>query len=191
MRYITTLLLTVAILCYSGFAWSANCEYCYEKISKDERFCEECSLKFSRNLSGMKFREEKLVNTLNYSREDYENALKELIQFYLDIGYQLRLEKARKELKALNKVPQFKYLETEDKVSNVISPNKNIDEANMLFQDGKMHKNSLNLLNKKAELVSAITRFEKIMNDYPESDKVDDAAYELADIYEGAYFRDY
>ena len=39
---------------------------------------------------------------------------------------------------------------------------------------------------KKTKLKLPETRYEKILNDYPESDKADDAAYTLADIYEGA-----
>jgi TolA-binding protein len=72
-----------------------------------------------------------------------------------------------------------------------ISPSKNIEDANMLFQDGKAYKNPLNIIKRKAKLISAAARFKKILDDYPESDKADDAAYELADIYEGYYFKDY
>jgi len=100
------------------------------------------------------------------------------------------LKKARKELKALNKVPQLKYLSTKEIITD-ISPSKNIEEANILFQDGKAYKSPLNVIKKKAKLVSAVARFKKILDDYPESDKADDAAYELAEIYEGFYFRNY
>lgn len=191
MRYITILLVAVTINFYSSLSWAANCEYCYEKISEGEKYCEECKLKHSRNLSGMKSREEQIINSINSSRESYKDALTELVQFYLDIGYQLRLQKARKELKALNKVPQPKYLLVKEKSIDIISPTKNIEEANILFQDGKSYKNSLSLISKKSKLVTAVKRFKKIIEDYPESDKADDAAYELAEIYEKFHFKDY
>ena len=108
----------------------------------------------------------------------------------MDIGNHLRLKSARKELKALNKVPQRKYLSAKE-VRGVISPSKNIEDANILYQDGKAYTNILNVINKKSKLKSAETRFKKIVDEYPESDKADDAAYELASIYEGAYFKDY
>ncbi|MFQ5963637.1 MAG: tol-pal system YbgF family protein [Candidatus Scalinduaceae bacterium] len=138
----------------------------------------------------MKSREEQILKALDSSRKYYENALMELIQFYLDIGYQLRLQNARKELKALKKVPQPKYLMVKEKAVK-IKPSKNIEEANILFQDGKMYKNSLSPFKKKTKLISALDRFEKLLNDYPESDKVSEAAYEIAEIYESLYFKDY
>ncbi len=191
MKYVTKFLLIISIVSFSSSVLAASCELCYEKISGDEKYCEQCKLKYSRNISEMKSKEEHIINAINSSRESYKNALMELVQFYLDIGYQLRLEKARKELKVLNKVPQPKYLTVKEKVTNVKKPIKNIEEANILFQDGETYKNLLSVINKKTILLTAVKRFKKLMDDYPESDKVDDAAYELAGIYESFHFKDY
>ena len=190
MRNIIILSLIVSIFSISNFAWAASCERCYERIPDGQEFCEACTLNKSRDLSEMKSREEQIVNTIKSSRESYKNALTELIQFYMDIGYHLRVQKARKELKALNKVPQLKYLSAKENVSD-ISPTKNIEEANILFQDGKNYKNILNLTSRKSKLSYAAARFKKILDEYPESDKADDAAYELADVYESHHFKDY
>jgi TolA-binding protein len=140
----------------------------------------------------MKSREIQIANAVISAREGYKSALEEIIQYYMDIGNHLKLKSARKELKALNKVPQRKYLSVKG-VRGVISPskNKNIEDANILFQDGKAYKSPLNIVKRKSKLISAATRFKKILKDYPESDKADDAAYELAEIYEGYYFKDY
>jgi tetratricopeptide (TPR) repeat protein len=70
-------------------------------------------------------------------------------------------------------------------------PARNIEVANILFRDGKMYKRSLNFIKRKSRLLSAIKRFKMIINDYADSDKADDAAYELARIYNGFYFKDY
>jgi TolA-binding protein len=72
-----------------------------------------------------------------------------------------------------------------------INPPRNIEEANILFQDGEVYRNSFSIIKKKSKLRLAETRYKKILNDYPESDKADDAAYELADIYDSYYFKDY
>lgn len=72
-----------------------------------------------------------------------------------------------------------------------IRPAKNIEVANILFQDGRMYKKSLCFWRKRSKLLTAITRFRMIISDYAESDKADDAAYELARIYRSFYFRDY
>ncbi len=190
MRHILSLLVFISIAFISCFTWAASCERCYENIADDKQFCTECELSTSNRLTDMNSREIQIANTVTSARENYRNALEEIIQYYLDIGNHLRLKSARKELKALNKVPQREYLLAEGIITEVI-PSKNIEDANILFQDGKVYKNTLNILKRKSKLISAATRFKKILKDYPESDKADDAAYELAEIYEGYNFKDY
>ena len=190
MRRISFLLMFIPIMCMAGFAWAASCERCYEKIADGKQFCTECELSTSNRLTDMKSREIQIANAVISAREGYKSALEEIIQYYMDIGNHLRMKSARKELKALNKVPQHKYLSIEEVLSE-ISPSKNIEDANILFQDGKAYKNPLNIIKRKTKLISAAARFKKILENYPESDKADDAAYELADIYEGYYFKNY
>ncbi len=190
MRNIIIPLLIVSIFSISSFAWAASCERCYERLPEGQEFCEACSLNKYKDLSEMKSNEGQIINTIKSSRENYKNALTELIQFYMDIGYHSRVKKARKELKALNKIPQLKYLTADEDVSD-ISPSENIEEANILFQDGKNYKNILNLTSRKSKLSYAIARFKKILDEYPESDLADDAAYELAGVLESHHFKDY
>ena len=191
MRSVIVFSLIISILSFSAYAWGDSCDRCYVQIADGEKFCEACTLNSSRDLSEMKSKEEQIANSIKSSRESYKNALMELIQFYLNIGHHHRLQKARMELKALSKVPQSEYLYTRESVSD-ISPTKNIEVANILFEDGKNYKNIFNLsAGGKTNLSNAAVRFKKILDDYPESDKADDAAYELADISEGIDFKDY
>ncbi len=226
MRYIAIFLIAVSIISYSAIAWAEHCEYCYEEISRGERFCSECKLKvdkepseserrlpancelcyekisegerfcmeckhkLSGNGSSIRHREELLVSELNASRESYRRSLVDLIQYYMDVGDHQRLTNSRKELKALNKVPQYKYFIKGPIPENVMST-ENIEAANTLFHNGLVYKNSLNILNKRSNLLFAASRFEVIVKEYPESDKADDAAYELGGIYETFYFKDY
>ena len=177
-------------MCVTGSTWAASCKRCYENIADDKQLCTECELSTSNRLTDMKSREIQVVDAVTSARENYKNALEAMIQYYMDIGNHLRLKSARKELKILNKVPQRKYL-SEKEILTDISPSKNIEDANILFQDGKAYKSPLNILKRKTKLISAAARFKKILENFPESDKADDAAYELADIYEGYYFKDY
>lgn len=190
MRNIIMLSLIISIFSISNFTWAANCELCYERITDAKKFCEACSLHKYRDLTRMKSSEEMIINTIRSSRERYKNALEGLIQLYIDIGYHNRVKKARKELKALNKIPQLKYLSANEDVSD-ISPTKNIEEANMLFQDGQNYMSILNLTGRKSKLTYAVARFKKVLDEYPESDVADDAAYELASLYESHHFEDY
>ncbi len=177
-------------MCIACSTWAASCERCYENIAEGKQFCIECELSTSNRLTDMKSREIQIANAVTSARENYKNTLEEIIQYYMDIGNYLRLKSARKELKALNKVPQRRYL-SEKEILTDISPSKNIEDANILFEDGKAYKNPLNIIKRKTNLIPAAARFKKIIEDYPESDKADDAAYELAEIYEGYYFKDY
>ncbi|MFQ5713086.1 MAG: tol-pal system YbgF family protein [Candidatus Scalinduaceae bacterium] len=159
MKYITTLLLAILLIGYSGLTWAATCEYCYQLISKGEKYCEECKLKSkpARDISGMETGEEQIVDTSEPSRGLHGMELVE-----------------------------------EQTITNIsIRPARDIEVANYLFQDGKMYKKSLCFFNKGSKLLFAIKRFKMIINDYGESDKADDAAYELARIYNGFYFKDY
>ena len=170
--------------------WAANCENCFEIVSDNKKYCDECGLKLSKDLTDQKTREERLVGVLNSSRENYKKALNDLSQFYLDIGFSHRLKKVRKELRELSKLPVFEYLLTVAKPIRII-PARNIEEANILFQDGIIYKKSLSIINKKSNLNTAVKRFKKILDKYPESDMADDAAYELAEIFEGYFFQNY
>ncbi len=164
MRHITILLLTILIVGYSGLTWAATCEYCYQLISKGEKYCEECKLRSEpiRDLPGVTSEEEQIVDIPKPSEEQIIDTPEPSRDLY---GIE----------------PGEEY----------IRPVRDIEVANYLFQDGKMYKKSLCFFNKGSKLLSAIQRFKMIINDYGESDKTDDAAYELARIYNGFYFKDY
>ena len=95
------LLIFILSVYISGVTWAASCERCYEKIADDKQLCAECELSTSTRLTDMKSREVQIYSVITSERENYKNALEELIQYYMDIGNHLRLERARKELKAL------------------------------------------------------------------------------------------
>ncbi len=190
MKHILSLLVFILIAFLSSFTWAASCERCYEKVADGEPFCTECELSKPDRLTNMKSRENQVTSAVSSARDNYKNALEEIIQYYMDIGNYSRLKSARKELRAFNKVPQYKYLSSKEMIAE-IRTSLNIEDANILFQDAKSYKNPLNIVKRKSKLISATTRFKKIIDDYPESDKADDAAYELAGIYEGHYFKDY
>jgi len=91
------------------------------------------------------------------------------------------------ELDALDKVPQPVY--TDEGLINVRTAIKlqDVEDANILFKDALMYKKSFS----KEKRVTAIKRLEKLIQKYPESDKVGDAAFEIVEIYASGYFNDY
>ncbi len=190
MKHTVYFLIIITVISISGFAFAANCERCSKKIADNMQSCEYCSKITSSGLTEMKAKEGRIASTIQTSRQNYKNALEELIQHYLNIGNQSRLEQARKELKALIKVPQLRYLTVSEQTTN-ITPSRNIEDANILFQDGMTYKNSLSIMKKKTHLSLSAARFRRILDKYPESDKADEAAYELAGILEKSYFKNY
>ncbi len=170
---------------YTAFATN-YCLNCFDKIDEDEKYCVACKTKLS--VDELKTREEQLVHAVTVSRENYRKALNELNQYYQGTGNQLRLQKSRRELDALDKVPQPLY--TDEGLGSVQTEPKlrDIEDANILFKDALMYKKSL--LSKQNQ-VTAINRLEELLSEYPDSDKVGDSAFEIAEIYGSGYFHDY
>ncbi|MEK6559707.1 MAG: hypothetical protein AABZ43_06135 [Planctomycetota bacterium] len=172
------------LVSYSVFA--ANyCLNCFDQIDENEKYCVVCKVKLP--VDELKTREEQLTHAVTVSRQNYRKALNELNKYYQNTGNQLRLQKLRRELDALDKVPQSLY--TDEGLGGPIKalPLRDIEDANILYKDALMYKKSFN----KENRVIAIKRLEKLIAEYPDSDKVAEAAYEIAEVYAGSYLNDY
>lgn len=167
-------------------ACAANyCLNCFDQIDENEKYCVVCKTKLS--VDELKTREEQLIHAVIVSRENYRKSLKEILEYYQSTGNQLRLQKARRELDALDKVPQPLYTDKGlESVSTGVTL-RDIEEANILFNDAMMYKKSFG----KENRFTAIKRLEKLIQEYPDSNKAGDAAFEIARIYESGYFGDY
>lgn len=173
------------LMSYTVFA-ASYCLNCFDKIDENEKYCIACKAKLS--VDELKTKEEQLIHAVTVSRENYRKVLNELNRYYQNTGNQLRLQKSRRELDALDKVPQPLY--TDEGLGSVRTAPKlrDIEDANILFKDALMYKKSL--FNKQ-DKITAINRLEKLLSEYPDSDKVADSAFEIAEIYASGYFRDY
>ncbi|MHC4308123.1 MAG: hypothetical protein ACYSR7_05825 [Planctomycetota bacterium] len=96
MRHVSLLLIFFLSVCISGVTWAASCERCYEKVADVNNLCAECKLSTSSRLTDMKSREVRITNVITSARENYKNALEELVQYYMDVGNHLRLKKGIK-----------------------------------------------------------------------------------------------
>ncbi|HHT9136395.1 MAG TPA: tetratricopeptide repeat protein [Candidatus Wunengus sp. YC60] len=186
MKIVKMFFVSVCLVFVSYSAFAANyCLNCFDQIDETEKYCVVCKAKLS--VDELKTKEEQLIHAVTVSRKNYRAALDELRQYYQDTGNQLRLQKTRRELDALDKVPQPLY--TDEGLGNVRTgvTLRDIEDANTLFNDAMMYKKSFS----KENRITAIKRLEKLMAAYPDSDKVGDAAFEIAEIYAGSYFHDY
>lgn len=186
MKIVRMFFVSVCLVFVSYTAFAANyCLNCFDKIDESEKYCVVCKVKLS--VDELKSKEEQLIHAVTVSRTNYRKTLDDLKQYYQETGNQLRLQKTRRELDALDKVPQPIY--TDEGIGNVkaVTALRDIEDANILFKDALMYKKAFS----KENRVTAIKRLEKLMSVYPDSDKVGDAAFEIAEIYAGGYFYDY
>ncbi|MCF6158779.1 MAG: hypothetical protein E3K32_09445 [wastewater metagenome] len=187
MRLVRVLPIVVCfiLISYPVFAASNYCLNCFIQIAEEEKYCVACKAKLS--IDELKTTEERLIHAVTVARKNYQNALNELREHYQRTGNQLRLQKARRELDALGRVPQPLY--TDEGLGTIQTGIilRDIEDANILFKDAMMYGKSL----WKENRLTAIKRLKKLMQEYPESDKVDDAAFEIAELYASSYFNDY
>lgn len=134
-----------------------------------------------------------LVEKVAEARAAYRIALTALLDYYTRIGNDARRKQAREELDGFDNLVKHEYVIIADVVSPDIKPTKSIVEADRLYKDGMEYKSRRAWLfnrGKKKKLRLALERFKQILLQHPESDKCDDAAYRIAQIYEGVHFRD-
>lgn len=186
MKIVKMFFVSVCLVFVSYAAFAANyCLNCFDQIDENEKYCVVCKAKLS--VDELKTKEDQLIHAVTISRKNYRNALNELSQHYQNIGNQLRLQKIRRELDALDKVPQPLYTDEGLGIVRTGVTLRDVEDANTLFKDAMMYKKSFS----KENRITAIKRLEKLMATYPDSDKVGDAAFQIAEIYASSNFHDY
>lgn len=135
-----------------------------------------------------------LVERVHAARKEYVSSLVAIYDYYVRNGDPQRAKWAEDELKAYHLAWKPSYrLDILDVPSKDLKPEQNIREANDLFKLAKQYKDKSGgsgtdyILNqKRAELL-----FQEILQRHPNSDKLADVAYELAEQYEGRAFKQY
>lgn len=186
--YVPLIIMFMCVFCIQCTLLADNCEMCFEKTAEGEKLCTSCKKQYPAydTLS----REEQLLTAVTKSRKSYRRALWELVQFYQTIGNHTRLSAAQKELEGFDRSSQPLYSLLFATEKNV-NPIQTIPLADALFDEGKALKSSYDIVNKKAKLTMALEDFGRIISEYPESNKADDAAFEIAEIYSGFFFKEY
>jgi len=133
-----------------------------------------------------------IVEQVAVNRESYRNGLKSLIQYYKRAGNHMKLQWAQKELKALDLIPQYRYIIQAEVAGPGLKATTAIPEADELYYNAVMsYKNTRDLLvlvnNDRMRM--ALDKFNQLIQRYPTSDKIDDAAFKAGEIYR--YFKDY
>jgi len=125
-------------------------------------------------------------------RKAYGRALLALKDYYLKQGTQHKLEWIDAELAAFEKVPKTGYLTIAEVAGPELKPIRRIAAADQLFTEGMNYKDYPAFPpGKKDYLKTALQKFQTIIEKYPQSDKIDDAAFRMGEIYGGWYFQDW
>ena len=133
-----------------------------------------------------------LADEVARTRKAYTRALTSLKDFYIARGTVTKIEWASAELEALNKVPKIQYLNIATLAGPNLRPVRRIEAADQLYAEGLHYKDYPAFPPaKKDYLKIALEKFQTVIEKYHQSDKIDDAAFRMGEIYGGWYFNDF
>jgi len=136
-----------------------------------------------------------LVEQMASHRASYERALRILGEFYDQQGNHLKAGWVEEELEFLSSGPLRQYLVVAEVAGPNLRATRTIPEADVLFEEGLLLKKSgrgliPGLLPDKRKLFLAIDKFNELITTYSDSDRIGEAAFEIAEIYR-LYLKDF
>ena len=132
-----------------------------------------------------------LVEKLLVTRRDYQKSLENLRLHYMKAGDIERAKWAEEELRQYHRIPKQAFrLDLDVPPPNLIG-NTNVPEANKIFTAAMGYKDkgwATDYIDnqRRAELL-----FQKLLTEYPQCNRIDEAAYQLGDIYESKAYKQY
>lgn len=134
-------------------------------------------------------KDKEMVIRLLAARKEYQTTLESLRKLYIQIGDVERARWAEEELLQYHRITKHAFVQELELPPPTLKGMQNIPEANKLYRQAMTYKDKgwgTDFMDnqRRAELL-----FQKILTDYPQSDKISDAAYQLGDIYEGRAYR--
>jgi TolA-binding protein len=133
-----------------------------------------------------------VVERLLAARREYQETLEALRAHYMAVGDIERARWAEEELLNFHRIPKQAFRLDLDVPPPSLQALHNIPEANDLYRRAAAYKNKTGFGSdyvdnqRRAEIL-----FQQLLSKYPQSDKISDTAYQLADIYEGRTYRQF
>jgi TolA-binding protein len=132
-----------------------------------------------------------LVERLMAARRDYQSALEQLRAYYARAGDVERARWAEEELIQYHRIGKQAFKLELDVPVPTLQAAYNIPEANELYMRALQYKDrgwGTDYIDnqRRAELL-----LQQLLTNYPQSTKIDDAAYQLGDIYESKAYKQY
>ena len=133
-----------------------------------------------------------LIEQMAEKRMGYRGYLKSLVEHYKHTGNSMKLTWAKDELKKLDDIPQYRYVLDASVAGPELRASNSIAEAELAYlraqQVERSAKKLLVLVNANS-LRAALDKYNRLIKEYPTSDRIDDAAYHSGGICE--HFNDY
>jgi hypothetical protein len=124
-----------------------------------------------------------LAENVVAARAAYQESLEAMVSYYEATGDAYKLKQAKMELAALAAAPKPQYV-TVAEVLIGAKAEKEIPDANRVLEDAEHYHKLGETSDRKKNETLALERCLDLMRRYPESNRIDDAAYLAGRIYE-------
>ena len=139
------------------------------------------------DISTAETQEVDLVEAVVAHRRQYLHTLKQLHGYYEAHGYTAKQRWAAFELQGMDRVQTFRYLLDAEVASDALRPEKQIDEADALYEKGlelmRRGGHGVPGIYRQDRMIEAADLFRGLIERYPSSDKIDDAAFFCGEIH--------
>jgi TolA-binding protein len=136
-----------------------------------------------------------LVEKARLARAQYQQALEALLAYYRKYGYFDRSNWAEKEILELRGITRYPYLGDAVAQNPRYQPKEDNAGADALYSQAlTLYKEATGLgglIGGKEKLQKALDLFRQVIERYPNSDKIDDAAFYAGEIYASDDFKEY
>ena len=182
MRFRAFALALVTLLVLVSVALAGFCPRCHKQIPENKKYCDDCAA-YMQTVQTQSLSEKEFVDALLKRRDEYEKALGELRRFYQNRGERESVEKVEMEINDLVVSRKYVYQNWEDPLP-ALTPTENIREAELLYKEAESLRPGIFTLKKDRRLLEAADTYRRLIQKYPTSVRVADAAYRLGEIYE-------
>jgi tetratricopeptide (TPR) repeat protein len=137
-------------------------------------------------------KETDIIEQMSFHRTAYRTHLEALVKHYRSVGDYNKRQWAQNELEALDAMPQYNYIIEAYVAGPELRASEEIPDADDMYYLALVTEEQarkIPLMPNKEKLRIALDKYNQLIREYPTSDKIDDAAYKAAEIYED--FKDY
>ena len=134
-----------------------------------------------------------LVEDMMLHRAMYARYLEVLVNYYVEHGFEYKANWARNELNDLARVKPYRYILDAEAPTANLRPAESIAESDKLYEDAlalmKKGGHGIPVFYHQETMKLALAKVKQLIENYPASDKIDDAAFYIDEIHK-EYFEE-